>query len=41
MVCGDQNIVTLKGLLGMPLLGVLPYQEVADFEFLSGLLKVG
>ncbi len=41
MLCGDQNIVTLKGLLDMPLLGVLPYQEVADFEFLSGQLRVG
>lgn len=35
----EENIATIKKLLNAPLLGVLPYQEKADFEVLAGLLS--
>lgn len=34
----EENIATIKKLLDTPLLGVLPYQEKADFDVLAGLL---
>ncbi len=35
MLNRDENIHTIKTALNVPLLGVLPYLEVADFSFLS------
>jgi len=35
MLKRDENIATLKKLLNTPLLGVLPYQECADFDLLA------
>ncbi|MFZ2404966.1 MAG: dethiobiotin synthase [Methylobacter sp.] len=36
----DENIQTIKAALDAPLLGVLPYMEVADFKFFSEQLKI-
>ncbi len=36
----DENILTIKNLVDAPLLGVLPYTEAADFDFLSAQLKI-
>lgn len=36
----DENIETIKDALGTPLLGVLPYMTVVDFDFLSAQLRV-
>ena len=36
----DENILTLKNALDVPLLGVLPYREVADFKFFSEKVKI-
>lgn len=36
----DEIINTIKAMLNKPLLGVLPYSEVADFDFFSGQLKM-
>lgn len=36
----DENIETIKASLDVPLLGVLPYMEVADFNFLSEQLRI-
>ncbi|WP_432742000.1 dethiobiotin synthase [Methylobacter sp. G7] len=36
----DENILSIKAAVAPPLLGVLPYTEVADFDFLSGQLKL-
>jgi dethiobiotin synthetase len=36
----DENILSIKAAVAVPLLGVLPYMEVADFDFLSGQLKL-
>jgi len=40
MLSGDENIQTIKNVLETPLLGVLPYREVADFNFFSEQLKI-
>ena len=40
MLSGDENIVTLKNDLAVPLLGVLPYRKVADFNFFSEKVKL-
>ena len=46
-VCNDadmlklnENIATIKQVLNAPLLGVLPYQSVADFDFLAGCVRL-
>jgi dethiobiotin synthetase len=36
----DENVNTIKTKLDAPLLGVLPYKEVADFDFFSEQLKL-
>jgi dethiobiotin synthetase len=36
----DENIQTIKNNVDAPLLGVLPYREVADFGFFSEQLKI-
>jgi len=36
----DDNILTLKKALDVPLLGVLPYRKVADFKFFSDRVKL-
>lgn len=36
----DDNILTLKKALDVPLLGVLPYRKVADFKFFSERVKL-
>ncbi|WP_333873345.1 dethiobiotin synthase [Methylobacter sp.] len=36
----DENIQTIKQALDMPLLGVLPYRKVADFDFFSEQVKI-
>ncbi|WP_340122576.1 dethiobiotin synthase [Methylobacter svalbardensis] len=36
----DENILSIKAAVAPTLLGVLPYTEVADFDFLSGQLKL-
>ena len=36
----DDNILTLKKALDVPLLGVLPYKKVADFKFFSERVKL-
>ncbi|MGZ5575509.1 MAG: dethiobiotin synthase [Methylobacter sp.] len=36
----EENILTLKNTLSVPLLGVLPYRKVADFKFLSEKVKI-
>lgn len=36
----DENILAIKAALDAPLLGVLPYKEVADFDFFSEQLKL-
>jgi dethiobiotin synthetase len=36
----DDNIQTIKTAVDAPLLGVLPYREVADFDFFSEQLKI-
>ncbi len=40
MLKRDENIATLKKLLNTPLLGVLPYQECADFDLLARQLSL-
>ncbi|MDP2904328.1 MAG: dethiobiotin synthase [Methylovulum sp.] len=35
MLNREENILTIKAMLDAPLLGVLPYQERADFNFLA------
>jgi dethiobiotin synthetase len=35
MTCWEENIQTIKTAVAAPMLGVLPYREVADFEFFS------
>jgi len=36
----DENILTIKAVVDRPLLGVLPYREVADFNFFSEQLRI-
>lgn len=36
----DENIQAIKNTVDAPLLGLLPYREVADFDFFSGQLKI-
>lgn len=36
----DENIMTLKNALSVPLLGVLPYRKTADFNFFSEKVKI-
>lgn len=36
----DENILTIKAAIDTPLLGVLPYRDVADFSFFSEQLKI-
>ena len=40
MLSRDENIATIKSTVDAPLLGVLPYREIADFEFFSEQLKL-
>lgn len=40
MLCRNENIDTLKMALPAPLLGVLPYQDVIDFDLLAGELMM-
>lgn len=40
MLCSDLNILTLKNVLEVPLLGVLPYKEQADFNFFAEQLTI-
>lgn len=40
LLSGDENIQTIKTVLDVPLLGVLPYREVADFNFFSEQLMI-
>ncbi len=40
MLNREENIATLTKALNTPLLGVLPYQELADFDFLARQLTV-
>ncbi|MGR9012460.1 MAG: dethiobiotin synthase [Gammaproteobacteria bacterium] len=40
LLCRDENIHTIKTALDAPLLGILPYREVADFDFFSEQLKL-
>ncbi|MFU8787846.1 MAG: dethiobiotin synthase [Methylobacter sp.] len=35
MLSRDENIATIKSAVDAPLLGVLPYRDIADFEFFS------
>lgn len=37
---GDQNIQAIKNTVDAPLLGVLPYRKVADFDFFAEQLKM-
>lgn len=37
---GDQNIQAIKNTVDAPLLGVLPYRKVADFDFFAEQLKI-
>lgn len=39
MLNRDENITTIKQALNTPLLGVLPYQQSVDFDFLARQLK--
>ncbi|MDD1611110.1 MAG: dethiobiotin synthase, partial [Methylococcaceae bacterium] len=41
MLNREENIATITKALHTPLLGVLPYQDVADFDFLARQLTVG
>ncbi len=36
----DENILAIRAAMDAPLLGVLPYREVADFDFFSEQLKI-
>ena len=36
----DETMLTIKATLDTPLLGVLPYREVADFDYFSEQLKI-
>lgn len=40
LLSGGENIQTIKTVLDVPLLGVLPYREVADFNFFSEQLMI-
>jgi len=40
MLSRNENIQTIKASMATPLLGVLPYREVADFDFFSEQLKI-
>ncbi|WP_394752331.1 dethiobiotin synthase [Crenothrix sp.] len=40
LLCLDDNIQSLKNVLNVPLLGVLPFMEVIDFDLLSRQLKL-
>ncbi len=35
LLCRDENLLAIKKAVDAPLLGVLPYREVADFNFFS------
>ncbi|MGZ5050332.1 MAG: dethiobiotin synthase [Methylobacter sp.] len=36
----DENVLTIQNALEVPLLGVLPYCDTADFDFFAGQLKI-
>lgn len=40
MLSRDENIAAIKNAVDAPLLGVLPYREMADFEFFSEQLRL-
>ncbi|MBL6987930.1 MAG: dethiobiotin synthase [Methylobacter sp.] len=40
LLCRDENIFTIQTALDTPLLGILPYRAVADFDFFSEQLKL-
>lgn len=40
LLCKDENILAIKVAVDAPLLGVLPYREVADFNFFSAQVKM-
>ncbi|TAN67173.1 MAG: dethiobiotin synthase [Methylobacter sp.] len=40
MLSRDENIQTIKAVVDAPLLGLLPYRKVADFDFFSEQLKI-
>jgi len=40
MLARDENIQSITAAVGMPLLGVLPYTEVADFDVLAAYLRL-
>ncbi|MGZ4968390.1 MAG: dethiobiotin synthase [Methylobacter sp.] len=40
MLCGDENIQAIKNVLEAPLLGVLPYRKIPDFNFFSEQLNI-
>ena len=41
MLCAEQNILTLKDRMDVPLLGVLPYRKQPDFNFFAEQLILG
>jgi hypothetical protein len=40
MLARDENIQSIAAAVGMPLLGVLPYTKVADFDVLATFLRL-
>ncbi len=40
MLSRDENIAAIKAAMDAPLLGVLPYRELADFDFFAAQLKL-
>jgi dethiobiotin synthetase len=40
LLCRDENIQTIKNAVDAPLLGLLPYSQAADFDFLSAQMKI-
>lgn len=40
MLARDENIQSIAAAVGMPLLGVLPYTEVADFDVLAAFVRL-
>jgi len=40
MLSRDENIAAIKAAVDAPLLGVLPYRDIADFDFFSAQLKL-
>ncbi|TRW96475.1 dethiobiotin synthase [Candidatus Methylobacter oryzae] len=40
LLCRDENIQTIKSTVHAPLLGLLPYSQVADFNFLSTQMNI-